>query len=545
MYLTLVQFARTQAVHQQALLDGKQRLQAILDVLPDAVYLINHQGIYTDYKPPRKPLGESIENHSSYHAPDHHEKVSAEGNARDSVCGRSVTEVLPSAVAQQVMDGIDRVLTSGQEWLFEYQLPDGQGEQLREYEARLLPSGHDAVQMVVRDITVAKQEEEAILRSQKMEGIGVLAGGIAHDFNNLLTGMLGQASLATAKLERNLPAIDHIKKVIVSAERAADLTRQLLAYTGKGKFHIIPVDVNQLIHDTTGLMETALPPQVQLAVTFDEQLPLIYADRGQIQQVVMNLFINAVEAIGEEGGQVTIHTATTDIYPCDERNRDIDVPSELAVGRHIVLSVSDTGSGMDPSTMERIFDPFFSTKSQGHGLGLSAIVGIIRMHKGALRVKSQLGKGTTFTIWLPAVADTITVTGSPNPHAPGREAVKQQQVLVIDDEEAIRETVTDILSEQGIAVTGAANGYDGVNLFQNCHEDIDVVLLDMKMPGIDGKETFCQLQAIQPDLKVIFVSGCDQSELGRDFQFSERIKYLPKPYSARSLTERVQEMLTI
>lgn len=519
-------FFQNQELNEKVLRISEQRLRVILDTIPDAVYRISSSGIYTDYKP------STTEAHSG---------------TTNAVYGKHLNDVLPAEIADLIQKGIQSVVVSGEQLLLEYPLLDPATNITHRYEARLLPSSNEEVQLIVRDVTDVKLQEEAALQAQKLESLGVLAGGIAHDFNNLLTGMLGQASLAVAKLNRGLPALDHVQKVVLSAERAADLTRQLLAYTGKGKFQIDPLDLNQLVRDTTALMGTVLPSPTQLVMELQEELPLVHVDRGQIQQVVMNLFINAIEALADGEGTITITTGTQLI----EGNFLSQTPggtqsansSELPSGNYVVLHVADSGSGMDQSTLSRIFDPFFSTKPKGHGLGLSATMGIIRTHKGALQVQSKLGLGTTFTMLLPA----YTAKASPSTIAPtplAQIATKEQQtVLIIDDEAPVREVATDILAGQGFRVATAANGLEGITLFRKCFQTIDLILLDMKMPGINGKETYQELKQIHPALKVIFTSGYSEAEIDTQISQSERVTFLPKPYSAELLTHQVHKML--
>ncbi len=521
-------FLRNQALSERTLRNSEQRLRAILDAIPDAVYRVNRDGIYTDYKPPVS---------AGFRLP------------KETFEGKSIEDVLPAEVANLVQGGIQSVLSSGEQQLLEFMLPDLSTGECHYFEARLLASGQDEVQIIVRDITTVKQEEEAALQAQKLESLGVLAGGIAHDFNNLLTGMLGQASLAAAKLARNLPASEHIHKVILSAERAADLTRQLLAYTGKGKFQVGPLDFNQLIRDTTGLMDTVLPSNTKLVLTLHDNLPLVQSDRSQIQQVIMNLFINAIEALPDGAGIIEILTDTRQIgeegfaasFPLNSQASG----SELAPGPYVMISVSDNGSGMDQMTLSRIFDPFFSTKPKGHGLGLSATIGIIRTHQGAIIVHSQPGAGTNFTILLPALAAVNLSAEEEAKGMPVSVMDHPKRVLVIDDEANVREVASDILAEQGYIVIPAASGAEGVDLFRANRQEVGVVLLDLKMPGMNGKETFHELQKIQPDLKIIFTSGYSESEVATLTQESERIAFLSKPYNVKALTNQIGQMLAL
>ncbi len=518
MTYVIYQFTQVQTRIEQVLRNSEQRLRAILDTIPDAVYRLTRQGFYIDIKPAKNfvlPTGFA------------------------DLIGKHITEVLPTEVATLLLQTMETAFVSGQEQLCEYQLLDDTNVP-RSFEARVLPSSPTEIQLIVRDITADKQQEQAARQAQKLESLGVLAGGIAHDFNNLLTGMLGQASLAKMKLAKGLSNGENIDKVIVSAERAADLTRQLLAYAGKGKFQIIALDLNQLIRDTTGLMQTALPSQTTLELQLDDQLPLIEVDRGQIQQVVMNLFINGVEALGEKGGTIRITTSFHAITAANTSHGYIIGP--LPAGLYVTLKVADSGMGMDQTVLSRIFDPFFSTKPQGHGLGLSATLGIIRNHQGGLQVQSQPGRGTEFTVLFPGVVAELNVE-------PKRSAIvvptteERQTILVIDDEDAIREAARDILSSHGFLVCLAANGQAGVEQFRQFQDRIGVVLLDMKMPGMSGRQTYEALRQIDPKVKVILNSGYSETEISTYLGNSQEVTFLPKPYSAEQLTHQVQQVL--
>lgn len=521
-------FVHSQATNERILRKSEQRLRVILEAIPDAVYRVNSAGIYTDYKPAT-------------------DKTHCLSQAAFS--GQSLTTVLPDAAASQIQEGIQSVLASGKKLLLELTVPDPTSNELYHLEARLLPSGSDEMQIVVRDITTVRQQEKAALQAQKLESLGVLAGGIAHDFNNLLAGMLGQASLAATKLERGLPAQGNIQKVILSAERAADLTRQLLAYTGKGKFQIGPLDMNQLLNDTISLMGTTLPSNANLVLALQDDLPLVQADRTQIQQVFMNLFINAIEALPDEEGCITITTGVSNID--DDTCNRAPFPSAQVIGdalepgTYVAIQITDTGVGMDQATLSRIFDPFFSTKPKGHGLGLSATIGIIRTHHGSLQVQSQLGVGTTFHILLPALANAPAVEPEESNLTPLDFVKVQKTVLVIDDEADVRETATDILITQGYDVIAAANGDEGITLFRANHCHIGLVLLDLKMPGRNGPETYQELRKIQPDLKVIFTSGYSEAEVATLTQNSPRLTFLPKPYTVESLSQQSCQLLAL
>jgi PAS domain S-box-containing protein len=405
---------------------------------------------------------------------------------------------------------------------------------------------HDAQGKVIgilgtyEDITERLRTEEALRQTQKMESLGVLAGGIAHDFNNLLVAMLGQTSLALSKLPPDSEARSHVEKAVKAASRAADLTRQLLAYSGGGQFEQRPVQINDLIQDNLHLFEVAISKTVQLRSSLAADLPLIDGDTGQLQQVIMNLIINASEAIGEQPGVVTVMTRP---YMLTEDNAEwaqyTGLP--LPVGDYVRVAVADTGGGMNADTLARIFDPFFTTKFTGRGLGLAAVLGIVRSHGGGLQVDSRPGQGTTFYLLFP-------VSTAP-PAAPAAEvydrevSMSGQLILVIDDEEPVRLAVTDILGDSGLAVITAADGESGVALYRERQAGIQLVLLDLSMPGQSGEETFQQLRALNPQARVILSSGYNQVEVARRFAGSKYSGFIQKPYDDVTLVDAIKRYL--
>lgn len=409
-----------------------------------------------------------------------------------------------------------------------------------ESSAVLLPedNGRSIYCMVVRDITERVQAEDRLRQTQKLESIGLLAGGIAHDFNNLLTGILGQTSLALDKLSPEQPAWVNINKAVVSVKRGADLTRQLLAYAGRGQFQIEAINLNQLIRDNTSLLETGLTSEARLQLSLAPDLAPIEADRGQIQQIVMNLVINAAEAINKEHGEVIVTTKEVVVKPND--TQQYVGGNKLPAGRYICLQVSDTGSGMDKETLTRIFDPFFTTKERGTGLGLSATLGIVRAHGGGLQVTSEVGEGTTFTILFPVSNRIASQENSPmNPNG----GMCEGSILVIDDEKSVREVVRDILEMNHLHVLVAPNGQIGIEMFMAHRAEINVILLDMQMPVMNGAETFQALRAIDPSIKVILSSGYNENDAVRSFVSQGLAAFLQKPYDLDALVAKVYTIL--
>ena len=362
---------------QAALARSEQTKKAILASIPDMMALISKEGEYLEYQALQ---------------------YFREEDPPESVVGLTVHDKLSPNLAAQRMAYIAQALSTRQ--MITYEESQSVRGQAHFFSTRIMAVDDERVLVMMRDITEEKQQEAANLAAQKVESVGLLAGGVAHDFNNLLTGMMTQTSLALAKLEPDAPPAKHILKANIAAERAADLTRQLLAYAGQGSIHLETLDLNGLIRENVSLIQASLPVQVDIEIQFGEQPLWIEADRGHVHQVVMNLIINAAEAI-HEAGTIYLSTewmapsAVPDVpYTADHRTQP-DQP-------HICLCVSDTGIGIGPDTMVRIFDPFFSKKKEGRGLGLSATLGIIRRYGGAILLDSTPGHGTTFwVLWPP------------------------------------------------------------------------------------------------------------------------------------------------
>jgi two-component system cell cycle sensor histidine kinase/response regulator CckA len=391
---------------------------------------------------------------------------------------------------------------------------------------------------VARDITHRKRLDEQVRHTQKLESIGLLAGGIAHDFNNLLTGILGNTSLALESLPANNPVRALLRDVVHASERAAHLTRQLLAYAGKGRIIIEPINLSELVREISTLVQTSIPRNVQLRLDLRDDIPSIQADAGQLQQLIMNLVINGAEAIGsDQNGTVLVTTGVQNIDE-DYLLTTVGEPG-LAVGDYISLEVHDTGSGMDEATLSRIFDPFFTTKFTGRGLGLAAVQGIVHGHKGTMKVYSSPGSGTTFKVLFPAAAEVATTRSTVAPQRMGNDEL----ILVIDDEQIIRRTAKAMLERHGYTVVLAENGKEGVELLQVLADKVSAVLLDMTMPVMGGEEAFSRIKNIKPDVKVILSSGYNEVETIRRFTGKGLAGFIQKPYSSEALMEKVRSVL--
>jgi PAS domain S-box-containing protein len=369
----------------------------------------------------------------------------------------------------------------------------------------------------IMDITDRKQGEEERARmeeqmqqTQKLESLGVLAGGIAHDFNNLLMSILGHSSLAQTKLTPASPARDDLQQIETAALRAADLCSQMLAYAGKGKFSLEVIDLRSMIEDMARLLKVSITKKSILNLDLQKDLPPIEADPAQIRQVVMNLIINASEAIGEQSGVITVSTG---VMKCDPDNPcEAYIGSDVPNGTFVYLEVSDTGCGMDRETQQRIFEPFFTTKFTGRGLGLSAVLGIIKAHKGACKLYSEPEKGTTFKALFPAslAADEIDHKKT---MAEPREWTGSGTILLVDDENIVLNACKALLEALGYSVLTALNGCDALAIYREHCKEIDLVILDMTMPQMDGAETFNELRRHDPGVRIIIASGYTEQDI--------------------------------
>jgi PAS domain S-box-containing protein len=387
---------------------------------------------------------------------------------------------------------------------------------------------------IARDVTARIELEEKLRQTQKLESLAVLAGGVAHDFNNLLVPIMGNASLAM----ESLPPLDRarpmLKEVIQASERASNLTRQLLAYTGRGKFIVELVDLSDLVRETAGLLRASISRKVALQLDLATDLPAVEADATQMQQIVMNRVTTAAEAIGDENGWVRVLTGVEDVDA--EFAGATFVHGEIHAGRHVWLEVRDNGCGMDEGTKVRIFDPFFTTKFTGRGLGLSAIAGIVRSHGGMLNVESAPGRGTTMKLWLPATS----IRKSKGARELRKELMGRGTILLVDDEDAVRRVAKAALERYGYTVLLAEDGYQAVDTFSRTAEQVLLVILDMAMPGMGGEETFRRLKAIRPEVPVVVCSGFDELETARQFQTGGIAGFLQKPYTVVQLAEKVK-----
>ncbi len=364
-----------------------------------------------------------------------------------------------------------------------------------------------------------------MVQVQKLESLGVMAGGIAHDFNTLLTVRLGNASLASMRLPDHSPAKNAIDDLVATAQRASDLTRQLLAYSGRGQLATETIDLGAQVREILGLLGASIPKKAVLELELDPLVPPVDADATQVQQVVMNLVTNAAEALGEKSGMVRVQTFVAHVSASEAALLGI------TAGNWVALSVQDDGEGMDADTRARVFDPFFTTKAQGRGLGLAAVHGIVRGHRGAIDVRSKPGVGTVFTVYLPASVQRPTV----KPQRSGALRSGSGLVLVIDDEAEVRATARAMIEALGYDVVEAEDGRSGLSTYDKYRNKVKAVLLDMTMPVMSGEEVYRALRHKAPTVPVILSTGYSPVDARRRGMMEGLAGFLQKPYTVRQL----------
>jgi len=393
---------------------------------------------------------------------------------------------------------------------------------------------------VKRDISEQEKLEEKIEHSQRLESLGVLAGGIAHDFNNLLTAIMGTASLLRFQVEDDSPQVPMLDRIEQSSQRAADLCKQMLAYSGKGKFEIRPICLSEVVANLIDLLQVSVEKNIHMQLELSDDLPLVNADVSQIQQIVMNLVINASEAVEKGHGFIRVETGV--VYANQAILSDTWLDEHLKEGRYVYLDVADNGCGMNEEVQQKLFDPFFTTKFTGRGLGMSAILGIVRGHHGTIRVQSEVGEGTTFTVLLP-VQDIPVVAIEKEESMEVQVWQGSGTVLLVDDEEVIRKVVKAMLENMGFDVVLACNGHQALELYDTHLDDICLVLLDLTMPVMDGLSCFKALRQKSQEIKVLISSGYSSQEIGDILTQDKHIGFIQKPYIMKALRDKLQAFL--
>lgn len=382
--------------------------------------------------------------------------------------------------------------------------------------------------------------EQQLRQAAKLEALGVLAGGIAHDFNNLLATILGNAELIEDSLSGSSDAVEGLQSIIAASLSAKDLCKQMSDFAGQGSVSTEALDCNALVRELGGLLQVALSKKAEFGYELHGGALGLRADRSQLSQVLMNLVTNASEALGNEEGRITI---STDLESVEGKSSPLDpTPEGLPPGTYVRIRVRDTGCGMCPATQRKIFDPFFTTKSVGRGLGLAAVRGIIARHGGTIHLESEVGRGTTFTVLLPHVPARDSDVAAELEADP---AWSPAHILVVDDEPAVLKVYSAFLERAGYTVSSASDGPEAIQLLQSAEFPIDLVLLDLSMPRLDGEETLRRLRGIRPDLRVVLCSGSSEHEIARRFEGTRLDGIVRKPTQRNELLEAVAAALPL
>jgi two-component system, cell cycle sensor histidine kinase and response regulator CckA len=480
----------------------------------------------------------------------------------DSLIGRSAADLCDPEDRQSVVDALRVIHAGGQVDQHELRaraangrtvVLEFRGRTLREH-GRIIGTFH-----IGRDITERRRQEDEkalaqarrereekerhdlearLQQAHKLESLGRLAGGIAHDFNNLLMAILGNIDLALDMLPEGNPARDPLVAAGRASGRATDLTRQMLACAGRGKFSVELIDLGQLIAEISDIMRSSLSKKVELRLDLAQGLPPIRGDVSQVRQVVMNVVVNASEALGDHQGTISIATRSAwfgraELSGCLHGD-------DLPAGDYVSLEIGDTGPGMDPQTVTRVFDPFFTTKFTGRGLGLAVVLGIARGHQAAVAIDSEPGRGTTFRVLFPAASVSTGAAAGLGADVP---VSGSGTVLLVDDEETVRSPTRAMLTRLGYRVVEAADGREAMAQFEAGRSSIRCVLLDLSMPNMNGEETFLALRSCAPSVPVIISSGYGEQETASRFTEAEPAAFIQKPYTLQRLGEVLRRVL--
>jgi PAS domain S-box-containing protein len=514
---------------EEAVHESEARKAAILESALDAIITIDHEGRIVEFNPAAEKMF---------------------GHPREDVLGREMAGlIIPLGLRERHRDLADYLATGegpavGKRLEMSAMRADGSEFPVELTVTRIRSEGPPMFTGFIRDITERKQAAEALQKTeeqfrqaQKMEAIGRLAGGVAHDFNNLLTVITGYSQLLSETLTYDDPEKGLVDEIGKAADRAAALTRQLLAFSRKQMLATKVLDLNTIVTDMQKMLQRLIGEDIKLVTALEPALAAVKVDPGQIEQVIMNLAVNARDAM-PEGGTLTIETANTELdelytaaYP------------ELRPGSYVLLAISDTGCGMDETVKARLFEPFFTTKEvgKGTGLGLATVYGIIKQSGGHIAVYSEVGHGTTFKVYLPLAEGNVAAQSAatkPDELAPGTETV-----LLVEDEDRVRVLTRRLLEKNGYKVVEALNGVEALQYFDGNPEPVDLIISDVVMPEMSGPQLAQQIRLRQPDLKVLFLSGYTDSALIHNGVLNVEKNFLQKPFTPDALARKVREVL--
>jgi PAS domain S-box-containing protein len=458
------------------------------------------------------------------------------------------------AVLAQLTQALERV----EPFDFEYRLltKDDRVIWIQEHGVPVIDGGDCPVQFqgVMADVTAQKRLEDELMRSQKLDALGVLAGGVAHEFNNLLTTVLANSSLLADEAPADSKMASRVAQIRTAALRAADLTREMLAVSGKGQFVVSAIDLNHLVREMAPILRTIAKGTTELELELADEVAAVEADAGQLRQLVISLVANAAEAMEQRGGFVRLRTGSLPVeQACPEVVELGQRPSGSICS---FLEVSDTGVGMDEATRRRAFDPFFSTKFAGRGLGLAAVLGIVRGHSGAIKLDSAPGAGTTVRLFFPSAEQSAAViTGeleglAPAPGAEPKcplaellQGPREGKVLIVDDDEGVQEVARSMLEGAGLDVMTAGDGDEGIDLFRRHSDEISVVLLDLTMPRVGGEDVLAEMRRIDPEIRVVLMSGYTEQRVKEKFGEEALVDFLQKPFRSEELVRTLRKAL--
>ncbi len=508
---------------EEALRASEAELRALITAMMDVVLVLNAEGRYLRipetnptllYRPPKELVGKTLH------------------------------EVFPKAQADYFLSYVKQTLATRQPVAIEYSMPIG--DETFWFTATISPLSEDTVLMVARDFTERvraeehqKKLEKQLIQAQRLESVGRLAGGIAHDFNNMLTPIMVCADMLSEDLGRDDPRWAYAEQIAQAAERSRDLVRQLLAFARKQTLEMQPVDLNSVVSGFERMLERTLHENISLELRLAPNLGTIRADVGQIEQIIMNLAVNAQDAM-PQGGKLHIETSETVL----EDEYVSERAADLAPGPYVVMSVSDTGVGMDKATLERVFEPFFTTRAEGKGsgLGLATVYGIVKQHGGHILVYSEPGYGTLFRVYFPRQGESV-----PAPMVSADFAKPKgsgETVLVVEDQESVRALVVDVLQRAGYTVLASSGMQMAMATAKQYEGDIHLLVTDIVLEDGDGKALYEKLVAFRPSIRVLFMSGYAADVMGLHSVFEEEgVHFIQKPFTFSAFTRKVREVL--
>ncbi|PIE52418.1 hypothetical protein CSA37_06425 [Candidatus Fermentibacteria bacterium] len=511
--------------YQIKLNESLEKTSSLLRAIPDLMLVMNCNGDFLDY---------------------YTNDPSALLIPSEEVIGGNISNIgLKPEYLSQALDAIADALNNHRAGTFEYSVNLSEGRHY--YEAVISPYDHDSVLVICRDVTKRKKAEEEqkkleaqIRHVQKLESLGLLAGGIAHDFNNILMAISGNAYLAGKAVNEGTDSLEYLEAIEKAVARASDLAGQMLSYSGRGESRIVPVNLSEIAADVSEILRISMSRKAELIFDMDPLVPVIMADAAQVRQVVMNLITNASEALEQNTGKVIVSTGSRF---CDREYLDtLNRTEKLKTGLYSWIMVKDTGKGMEKDLFEKIFDPFFTTKFAGRGLGLSAVLGIMSSHCGALDIQSVPGEGSSFKALFPVAAEIPSLEDS---SSSDNSTVKKRsgKILFVDDEPLIRSIAETMITGMGLSVTLASNGREGLNKFKASSEEFSIVILDLTMPEMDGDEVFREIRKMSPKTPVLISSGYNEHEMLSRFTDIKPEGFLKKPYSVSELAGKIQALL--